>query len=415
MTRVDRGSLLALLGAEVISATGSGMTQLALPWFVLATTGSPARMSMVIAAEMLAVAILGIPGGALAARLGSRRMMLSGDLLRCGLIMIIPALYLLDALSFGLLLLVAFAVGAVYAPYQASQVVILPDLVGDDDALLARANALLLGANRVTTLLAAPAAGVLIGVFGSLGVLWIDAASFFAAFALVALFVPSGQRVPEADDAKGLFAGVRTLFKDAMLRPWTLSISGFEMAWQIVFAAIPVLAFLYYDRDPRVAGLLFGAFAAGALLGNVVVFPLLRSISPLRMIVIGKVPQALAFWVLVVDSRAVTVGAVLFFTGFCTGLIGGPTAAVQTNRIPPALRAKAMSAFVTISLLAGALGLVAAAPLMQAANVTSVFVLVALLHSVGTFFFVSAAIRAAPATDPAAHREPEPVHGHEDP
>ena len=46
---MSRGEILrhrplrALLAAEVISTTGAQMTRLALPWFVLTTTGSPAR------------------------------------------------------------------------------------------------------------------------------------------------------------------------------------------------------------------------------------------------------------------------------------------------------------------------------------------------------------------------------------
>ena len=35
--------LAALLAAEVVSTTGSAMTYLALPWFVLVTTGSATR------------------------------------------------------------------------------------------------------------------------------------------------------------------------------------------------------------------------------------------------------------------------------------------------------------------------------------------------------------------------------------
>jgi hypothetical protein len=62
----DRG-LRALLAAEVVSTTGSMMTWLALPWFVLSTTGSASRMGVVLAAEALGVAVCGIPGGHLAA------------------------------------------------------------------------------------------------------------------------------------------------------------------------------------------------------------------------------------------------------------------------------------------------------------------------------------------------------------
>jgi hypothetical protein len=57
------GPLAALLAAEVVSTTGSQMTLLALPWFVLVTTGSPARMGVVVAADLLPMVVLAIPGG----------------------------------------------------------------------------------------------------------------------------------------------------------------------------------------------------------------------------------------------------------------------------------------------------------------------------------------------------------------
>src|SRR5438046_2403326 len=47
--------LAALLAAEVVSTTGSAMTYLALPWFVLVTTGSATRTSLVVAAELAGV------------------------------------------------------------------------------------------------------------------------------------------------------------------------------------------------------------------------------------------------------------------------------------------------------------------------------------------------------------------------
>ena len=57
--------LATLLVAEAISSTGTQMTWVALPWFVLRTTGSPQRMTWVIIAEILPVAVLGFWGGAI--------------------------------------------------------------------------------------------------------------------------------------------------------------------------------------------------------------------------------------------------------------------------------------------------------------------------------------------------------------
>ena len=68
--------LLALLVAETISTTGSQMTWLALPWFVLVTTGSATKTSFVMAAELVGLAFLGLPGGKVLGRLGARRTMI---------------------------------------------------------------------------------------------------------------------------------------------------------------------------------------------------------------------------------------------------------------------------------------------------------------------------------------------------
>lgn len=387
--------LAALLAAEVISVTGTQMSRLALPWFVLVTTGSPGRMGIVLATEMAAMALAGIPGGGIAARIGARRMMLLGNLTGALLIALVPLLHTSGALSFPVLLAIVFAVGAPFVPYQASQVVILPELVGDDEQLLTKANTLLLGANRTTTLLGAPIAGVIIGLIGATAVLWVDAATFLVALLLIAFLVPRGKAVPETTDAQGLSVGLRTLWTDRLLRTWTITLSAFEMGWQLVFAAIPVLVYVSYAHHPQVAGILYGIFGGGALAGNLLVLPLLRKIAPLRLAVVGKVIQALALWVLVGSTQVFVVGVILAIAGACTGLIGGPTTAAQTKRIPAELRARTLSAFLTITLVAGAVGLFIGAPVLQGAGVRAVFLMVALAHTIGGFFFVSVTLRAA--------------------
>ena len=50
-------SIVALLAAEVISTTGGQMTWLALPWFVLVTTGSATKTTFVVAAEVIGLAL----------------------------------------------------------------------------------------------------------------------------------------------------------------------------------------------------------------------------------------------------------------------------------------------------------------------------------------------------------------------
>lgn len=89
---IRQPSLLALLVAEVVSTTGTQMTWLALPWFVLVTSGSATKMGIVAAVELAGIALCGIPGGVVSARLGARRTLLVADGVRGPLVAAVPVL-----------------------------------------------------------------------------------------------------------------------------------------------------------------------------------------------------------------------------------------------------------------------------------------------------------------------------------
>jgi MFS family permease len=139
--------LAALLAAEVVSSLGTQMTWLVLPWFVLRTSGSPQRMTWVIIAEILPVAVLGFWGGAIASRLGTRRTMLTCDLLRAPLLASIPVLHSLGLLPFPVLLAIVAATGVFLAPYFSVQRSVVPELVGENEASVAQATAFFQAAN----------------------------------------------------------------------------------------------------------------------------------------------------------------------------------------------------------------------------------------------------------------------------
>src|SRR5438876_398314 len=156
-------SLLGVLTAELVSLTGSSMTFVALPFFVLITTGSTAKMGWVLAAEMLPIAIFGIPAGTVIEKLGAKRTMLISDAARGPLMLVIPILYHYGHLSFALLLCATFAIGIFAAPYYGSSRLIVPEIAGEDEQAVASVNAVLSGANQITQLAGPVLAGLIIG------------------------------------------------------------------------------------------------------------------------------------------------------------------------------------------------------------------------------------------------------------
>ena len=206
----NRG-LLALLVAELVSRVGSAMTNVALPWFVLVTTHSPAKMGIVLAFELAPVALLGVPSGTVVSRIGARSTMLVADLARVPLMVSLPILHAAGLLSFPVLLVLVALFGCFSAPYFASQRVILPELIGNDQRAISQANSVLEGATQTSTLFGPPLAGVLIAALGASNVLYIDAASFAFSFLTVLLFVPARKRAAVPEESGGVLAGIKFL------------------------------------------------------------------------------------------------------------------------------------------------------------------------------------------------------------
>ncbi|HXV03539.1 MAG TPA: MFS transporter, partial [Gaiellaceae bacterium] len=373
-TRVLRsGAIRALLAAEVISTSGAQMTWVALPWFVLVTTGSATQMSLVMAAEAVGLAAVGFPSGRLLNRLGARRTMLVCDGLRGPLMLVIPVLHWADALSFGLLVAVAFALGAFSAPYYAANRMILPELLGEDETVVSQASALFQGATRITLLLGPVTAGVLIGLIGAPSVLVVDAATYVVAVLLVGLFVPATTPVEAHGEDRSVLAGLRWVAREPLIRTWRFCIIVGDVAWQAIFVALPVLVVARYDADARIVGALFAAFGVGAVLGNTVAYRLVKQVDGLHLIARVALAQALPIWLLVLDLPAAAAVGVLFASGLANGLINPSLHAIVTLRIPPALRGTVMTSLMTLYALAMPIGILGAGPLLDAFGVTPVF------------------------------------------
>lgn len=385
--------IVALVSAEVISSLGSQMTFLALPWFVLATTGSATRMGVVLAVELLPIAILGIPSGAVIARYGARRTMIVSDLLRAPLLASIPVLHELGLLTFPLLLTIVTAIGVFLAPYYASQRLILPELVGDDEHVVAQANAVVEGANRATSLLGPAAAGLLIAAFSAPTVLYVDAATFLCSFALLALLVPRRPPLPASDDGRGVLAGIRFLLRDRLLRVLGLTALVANGFGQMLGAGLTVLAYDEY-ASAKVAGAFFAAFGLGAVLGSVVAVRLVGRHDPLRLGATAFVALTVPIFALSLELPVPAVMAALAASSFFGPLVNAPLIGVITMRTPEAIRAKVMTAVLTTAMLAGPAGMVVAGPLLEAWGPHHVFLLVAAGQLLATIPFAIVAFNA---------------------
>ena len=325
--------ILALLAAELVSSLGSQFTALALPWFVLVTTGSPTKMGLVFAVELVPMALLGIPAGSVVHRLGPRTSMLIADAARAPVVALVPFLHAVGGLTFGLILVLAALQGLFSSAYFTSQRLMLPAVVGEDQQVLAQANTLVEGTQNITQLLGPALAGVLIAFMGAANVMWLDAGSFVIAFLLVASFVRVIREAPdEGEDAGGIWAGLRYLRGDSFIARASVSTLVYGFLFRILTASFPVLAYRQYHHNPRVAGLLFSVIGAGQVVGSLLAYRLVTKLAPLRLAAAAAVFTAAPLWLLVPHVPLAVVGIAL-------AVCGGVIAADQRAVYQPALDA----------------------------------------------------------------------------
>jgi len=346
-----------------------------LPWFVLVTTGSPGKMSLVLAAEILPMALLGIPSGVIVQRLGSRTTMLVADFARAPILMSIPLLHSAGKLSFGLLLAIVALLGTFAPPYFASQRTILPELVGEDERRMSQANSAIEGGTAFAALIGPALAGLLIPFMSAPNVLYVDAATYLVAFTLVLVFVPRRKSLT-ASVKSGVLAGLRFVLGDRLLGPLAAAVvvTGFFGAG--MSAGLPVYAYDQFDGSARIAGLFYAALGAGALVGSLLAVFAVRKVAPLRLAGYAVLAFVVPLWVLPFLPPWPVVFLALFTATLFTPLVNGPLIATLTSRTPEALRAKVMTAVISVNTLAAPLGFLAAGQVLEHWGVVPLFTIV---------------------------------------
>ena len=393
-------TLFAVVAARFVSLTGTNMTTIALPWFVLATTGSTTKMGLVLACQTLPAFALGIPGGSVVAMLGARRSLVLGDALRAPLLIAVPVLHSVGALSFTTLLVLVTVIGIFSVPYAAAASALLPEIVGEDEREVARAQAALQVAIQTTGVIGPVAAGVLIPLIGAPQLLFVDGASYAVSAAIVLALVRVGHAVPRAERRRGVLSGVRHVFADSLLASIVTVGLVAHVGLAALFASLPALAFRDF-HDARSAGVLFTADAIGSIIGGLVALRLARRYSPLRLGIAGFSLMSAPIWLLAIATPLPLVLVVMFVFGLGGPLGVAPISALLTTRAPAEIRPKVVAAFLSITSAGVPLGAAVTGYAITAVGFGTTYGAVAAAMTLSTLLLVWCVRRAEAVPDAA--------------
>lgn len=349
--RVSRRPVAVLLSAFGVSLIGTRLSMIALPLFVLQTTGSATRTGLVAMAEMGPYVIAQALGGPVTDRVGARRVSIVSDVASIVLVGAIPALHALDQLHFGTLLVLVALAGLVRGPGDNAKYVLAPPVAAASGQPIERILGLEDGISRSASVIGPLAAAALVTWVGPATAISVDAASF----AVAALLMGFGLRARETrgsvqhEDAPGSYLtrlrqGAHFVWRDGLLR----SIVGMVGVTNLLDAAYSGVLIAVWAQHRGGGAALMGAAAAAMSAGAV--------IGALTAAVIGhRLPRRAAFFVgffgigaprfavLALDAPLWLVFGVLFVGGTGSGVINPILGAVELERIPEHMRARVMS------------------------------------------------------------------------
>jgi len=397
--------LRAMLTANAISNLGNQFSNIAIPWFVLATTGSAGKMGLVAAAGLIPLIVSGALAGGLVERVGYRRMAVVSDLASGLAVAAIPALYLAGWLPFGLLLALVFLGALLDAPGMTARQSLYPDLAALAGMSLERANSLWMIARRVAAVFGAPLAGAAIAVIGAEGALLVNAASFAISAAIILAGIPAltavrhERREHYLDE---LAAGLRFVRSDRLL-VWmiVMSVLGGLLAEPLYAVVLPV-----YARDVFGSaldlGLMYSALGAGSIVGAVL-YAFRGYRLPRRLVYVGGFTvRALTFWVLVAIPPLWLVAGSVIVNAVALEPANPLSMTVMQERIPEQMRGRVFGLIAAISLAAMPAGMVIYGLLLEQIGLRATLVALAAANCavVGAMWLV-----------PAFHRMYMPAEG----
>ena len=329
---------------QTISLFGDRLNQVALGVLVLTTTGSAMETGLVFLAATLPTMLLGPIVGPFVDRWDQKRLMVASDLIRGGLVLLVPIASQVDIV---LVYPMVFLVTTVSLFFRPAKTAVVPRLVAPDDLLAA--NGAVWTGETLADIAGYPLAGLLVAFLGTQLWLafWLDAASYvISAALLVSITIPPVIRAlaPRAIGALRAFLGEwrdgwhilrrqPALFQNTLVSAVAQLSVGTTLALTIVYGR-DVLDGRFIPFPQNYAAI-DAAIGLGNLVGGVVVAGLGARAHKGRLVVVGFIAMGLATVLLGLTQNVLLALAAAFVMGIFNLVYIIPTQALFAELTPP--------------------------------------------------------------------------------
>jgi MFS family permease len=210
-------SFSLLWTGQLISTMGSALTSLAASIYIYRLTGSALSVGLMLMATAAPSLLVGLFAGVFVDRYDRKKIMVTADILRAILILLIPVLAPIHVIWLYVIVMLTSAISQFFDPAHES---ILPEVASDED--LSAANSLIAISQFGSTAVGFAAAGLIASAANINWAFYFDAITFLISALCVYLInvkpIQAEEETSVAVVIKNLRAGVRQLFNTPVLR-----------------------------------------------------------------------------------------------------------------------------------------------------------------------------------------------------
>ncbi|WP_066369704.1 MFS transporter [Herbidospora mongoliensis] len=343
MTRSWR-PVAGLFAASLVALTGTRVSSIAIPWFVLVTTGSVTQTGLVAFCEMAPYVLVKALSGPVVDRVGPRRISWRADAVSAVAAATIPVLHVSELLSFPLLLVLVAIIGGVRGPGDLAKEIMVPEAAERGRIPLERAAGLAGVAERLASTVGPALAGVLVALTGPMIGLVVNAVCFALGSVIVATVLPKdmGHRPAATGPQPGYWRRFGEGFTFLRSERLMLTITIMVGITNLLDAAFSSLLLPVWAKEtgggPAAIGLAASAMGISAVAGSLIAAMVAhrlprRTVFFLGFLVIG----APRFLILAFDVPLWAVIAVFAVGGFGSGFLNPIIGAIYFERVPRAM------------------------------------------------------------------------------
>lgn len=373
--------------AQLVSATGTQVTALALPTVaVLTLDAGPLAASLLFALEFGVQGLTApLAGMAVDAARSRRRLLVLADLVHALVVSVVPAAYVLHQLSLGLLFTVAAVSGALTGVTSVGVQSLVAQVVHPDR--LVAANASLTGARSVGQIVGPAVAGWLVQLVGAARAVAVDTVSYLLSAVLLGTLPPDAHHGTAPRPATSLRASVAVLRG----RPVLIRIAAASAALNLGGAALGGLFALYAYRELRLSpsglGLVFAVHSAAAILGVLTAPRVVRRLGAERVVPVFAPVAAAALLLIPAASVLPALPVLVVYEtvfGYCATVWTIASVAVQQRSTPAEHLGRVLALSRTAGILAIPIGALLGGVLADAWGLLPTLVAFAVVALLGT-------------------------------